>query len=214
MPDSDFTALLCSRLCHDLISPVGAITNGLEVLAEEDDDDMRKQVLAMLEQSANATSTRLKFYRLAFGSAGGFGAAVDVREAHKALSQYLEIAKVSLDWESSEEALDKRVLKLVLNLALIAAEAMIRGGTLAITISRRDHDCRIELVAKGDRFLLSDNARAAALGQLSDSELEPRTAPAHLVSRLAENLDTKIEIGEGANGTHVFAATIGLPLES
>lgn len=214
MPDSDFTALLCSRLCHDLISPVGAITNGLEVLAEEDDEDMRKQVLAMLEQSANATATRLKFYRLAFGSAGGFGEAIDVREAHKALSQYLEGNKITLEWESTEEALDKRVLKLVLNLALIASEAMIRGGRLSITISRQGDSCRLALVAKGDRFLLSDNARAAALGDLPESELEPRTAPAHLARQLADGLDSKIEIGEGEDGAHIFGATIGLPLKS
>ena len=78
MEESDFAALLCSRLCHDLISPVGAISNGIEILSDEDDEGMRLEVMKLLELSASQTSNRLKFYRLAFGSAGGIGSIVPI----------------------------------------------------------------------------------------------------------------------------------------
>ena len=78
MNELDFASLLCSRLCHDLISPVGAISNGIEILSEEDDEAMRKEVMKLLESSAHQTSNRLKFYRLAFGAAGGIGSQVQV----------------------------------------------------------------------------------------------------------------------------------------
>jgi len=82
---TDFASLLCSRLCHDLLSPVGALNNGLELLADEHDPEMRVRVLELLSESAKASANKLKFFRLAFGAAGGFGETVDTREAQAAL---------------------------------------------------------------------------------------------------------------------------------
>src|ERR1700753_3736852 len=82
---ADFASLLCSRLCHDLLSPVGALNNGLELLAEETDPEMRQRCLDLLRESARASANKLKFFRLAFGAAGGFGDEVDTREAKAAI---------------------------------------------------------------------------------------------------------------------------------
>src|ERR671928_799991 len=85
MDSLDFAALLCSRLCHDLMSPVGALNNGLELLADEQDPEMREKCLELLAESAHATANKLKFFRLAFGAGGGFGDEIDTREAHASL---------------------------------------------------------------------------------------------------------------------------------
>src|SRR3546814_4013804 len=77
----DFASLLCSRLCHDLISPVGSLYNGVELLADESDPEMRARCMELLADSARQTANKLKFFRLAFGAAGGFGDQVDPREA-------------------------------------------------------------------------------------------------------------------------------------
>ena len=77
----DLASLLCSRLCHDLLSPVGALNNGLELMADEQDPEMRERCLELLNESARASANKLKFFRLAFGAAGGFGDAIDTREA-------------------------------------------------------------------------------------------------------------------------------------
>jgi histidine phosphotransferase ChpT len=72
----ELASLLCSRLCHDMLSPVGALSNGLELLADEKDPEMRKRCFELLEQSAKISTDKLRFFRLAFGAAGGFGDSV------------------------------------------------------------------------------------------------------------------------------------------
>src|SRR5260370_9964067 len=79
----DLAALLCSRICHDAISPVGAIINGLEVLDGEEDEEMRSVAMDLIKKSAISASARLQFCRLAFGAAGSMAAAIDTRAAHK-----------------------------------------------------------------------------------------------------------------------------------
>ena len=81
----DFASLLCSRLCHDLLSPIGALNNGLELLADETDPKMRERCMELMAESARTSAAKLKFFRLAFGAAGGFGEAVDTREAQQAI---------------------------------------------------------------------------------------------------------------------------------
>src|SRR5262245_66554930 len=96
--DTLLANLLCSRLCHDLVGPVGAIGNGLEVLADEDDAEMRRQAIELLTFSAEEASRRLKFYRLAFGAAGGGEVALSLGEAREASRGLLTGGQVGLDW--------------------------------------------------------------------------------------------------------------------
>ena len=100
MKELDFAALLCSRLCHDLISPVGAISNGIEILSDEEDEMMRMEVMKLLELSAGQTSNPLKFYRLAFGAAGGIGAYVPIRDAKNAATSLFDGTQINLEWNS------------------------------------------------------------------------------------------------------------------
>ena len=95
----DFASLLCSRLCHDLLSPVGALNNGLELLADEHDPEMRQRCLELLAESAKASANKLKFFRLAFGAAGGFGETIDTREARAAIEGlFAANHRVELGW--------------------------------------------------------------------------------------------------------------------
>ena len=123
----DLASLLCSRLCHDLLSPVGALSNGLELLAEEKDPEMRKRCMELLEQSARTSADKLKFFRLAFGAAGGFGENVSIQEP-KALIEALVAgnARITLGWALGTAALPKPAVKVLLNLAHIAIDALVR----------------------------------------------------------------------------------------
>jgi len=104
----DFASLLCSRLCHDLLSPVGALNNGLELLADEHDPEMRARCLELLSESAKASANKLKFFRLAFGAAGGFGETVDSREARAAIEGLFgDNHKVNLGWLVEDATLPK-----------------------------------------------------------------------------------------------------------
>ncbi len=125
----DLAALLCSRVCHDVISPVGAIVNALEVL-EEDDPSMKDFALDLIKKSARNASARLQFARLAFGAAGSAGAMIDLGDAEKVARGALEDEKVKLVWSLPRLLLPKNRVKLVLNLLVLATQAIPRGGKI------------------------------------------------------------------------------------
>src|SRR5688572_310175 len=133
----DLASLLCSRLCHDLLSPVGALNNGLELMADEQDPEMRERCLELLEESAKASASKLKFFRLAFGAGGGFGDNIDTQEARSALEGLFGAEKrTEFGWMVSDDDLPKGAVKLLLNLALIAGDALVRGGRLDVGAER------------------------------------------------------------------------------
>src|SRR5919109_1935935 len=112
----DLASLLCSRLCHDLMSPVGALNNGIELLADETDPEMREKCLELLADSARASANKLKFFRLAFGAAGGFGETVDAREAQAAIEGLFgDNHRVSIGWMVEDPVLPKQAIKVLLN---------------------------------------------------------------------------------------------------
>ena len=128
----DLAALLCSRVCHDLISSVGAIVNGIEVLEEDKDEETKTFALDLIKKSAHQASAKLQFCRLAFGAAGSAGAQIDLGDAEKVARGLLEDNKTTLVWNLPRELLAKNRVKLVLNMLLIAASAVSRGGTLTV----------------------------------------------------------------------------------
>ena len=123
----DLAALLCSRVCHDLISPVGAIANGIEVMEEDKDEETRTFALDLIKKSAYQASAKLQFCRLAFGAAGSAGAQIDLGDAEKAARGLIEDGKTTLVWNLPRLLLAKNRVKLLLNMVLIAASSISRG---------------------------------------------------------------------------------------
>jgi histidine phosphotransferase ChpT len=183
----DLAAMLCSRLCHDLLSPIGALSNGLELLADERDPVMRGKCIELLEQSAKISTDKLKFFRLAFGAAGGFGEAVPVEEP-RALIEALASnnARITLHWALADRTIPKDAVKVMLNLSQIAIDALIRGGTLDIGAETRDGQSEIVVRATGDRIAFDENIGHALEGSLEEGEISSRTAAAHMLALLAE----------------------------
>lgn len=205
----DFASLLCSRLCHDLLSPVGALGNGLELLADEKDPAMRERVIELLGESARTSAAKLKFFRLAFGAAGGFGASIDPREAKTAIEGLTaENKRIELNWMVEPEPLPKDAIKVLLNLALIAIDALVRGGSL--DIGAETGDGRTEIVVKiaGPRLVLDPELRAT----LADGErfegVTPRAAGAYLVHSLATATGGSVQVSDPAEGVMVFGASL------
>jgi histidine phosphotransferase ChpT len=128
----DLAALLCSRVCHDLISPVGAIVNGLEVYEEDNDEATKTFALELIKKSANTASARLQFCRLAFGAAGSAGAEIDLGDAQNMGRGFIEDDKVKLTWNLPRVLLAKNRVKLLLNMLIIAGQTIPRGGTLVV----------------------------------------------------------------------------------
>ena len=128
----DLAALLCSRVCHDLISPVGAIVNGIEVMEEDKNEETKTFALDLIKKSAYQASAKLQFCRLAFGAAGSAGAEIDLGDAVKAARGLFQDGKTTLVWNLPRQLLAKNRVKLLLNMLLIAAGTISRGGTLSI----------------------------------------------------------------------------------
>jgi histidine phosphotransferase ChpT len=185
-PSLDLASLLCSRLCHDMLSPVGALSNGLELLAEEKDPEMRKRCMELLEQSAKISADKLKFFRLAFGAAGGFGDMVAVEEP-KALIDALvgNNGRIEANWALGTAQLPKPAVKVLLNLAQIAIDALVRGGTLDIGAEQRDGASEIVVRATGPRIAFDQTVGQALDGTLAPADLSSRTAPAWMIRELA-----------------------------
>src|SRR6478736_879959 len=164
---TDLAALLCSRLCHDMLSPVGALSNGLELLADEKDPEMRKRCFELLEQSAKISTDKLKFFRLAYGAAGGFGDEVPSDEPRSLIAELIAAnGRVTLEWAVADAVLPKPAVKVLLNLSAIALDALVRGGTLSIGAERREGATEIAVRAAGPRVAFDGNIGKALDGSL------------------------------------------------
>lgn len=204
----DFASLLCSRLCHDLLSPVGALNNGLELLADEHDPEMRNRCMELLGESARASANKLKFFRLAFGAAGGFGDTIDTREARAAIDGLFgDSHRVKIGWLVEDAVLPKPAIKVLLNLALIAGDALIRGGQLDIGAEMAGD--QVEIVVRGDgpRIVLDVELRTALLGAQGEAEITPRAAAAYLVHSLVSAGGGSVQVSEPDAPVLLFGAT-------
>src|SRR5438477_2334698 len=128
----DLAALLCSRVCHDLISPVGAVVNGIEVMEDDADEQTKTFALELIRKSAATASARLQFCRIAFGAAGSAGAAIDLGDAESVARGMMEDDKTKLTWKLPRVLLPKNRVKLLLNLLIVSGQTIPRGGTLTI----------------------------------------------------------------------------------
>ena len=205
----DLAALLCSRLCHDLLSPVGAMNNGLELLADEQDPDMRARCVELLNDSAKAAADKLKFFRLAFGAAGGFGAEVDPAEAREAIHALVTgNGRTELQWMVPAQFLPKAAVKVMLNLIYIANEALLRGGVVNVAAERRDGTTEIVVRAEGPRLVMDANIQRALSGQLPAQDVDSRTAAAWMVSNLAQQHGGGVQIAQDGDGSLIIGAML------
>lgn len=183
----ELASLLCSRLCHDMLSPVGALSNGLELLSDEKDPEMRQRCFELLEQSARISADKLKFFRLAFGAAGGFGELVPVSEARALVDGLVaNNARIVANWALGSDAMPKPAIKVLLNFALVGIEALPRGGTLDIAAELRNGASEIVVRAAGQRIAFDRDIGRALDGSLPAGELSSRTAPAAMICQLAQ----------------------------
>ena len=196
MNAAEIASLLCSRLCHDLMSPVGALNNGIELLADEQDPDMRVKCMELLAESARASANKLKFFRLAFGAAGGFGEAIDTGEARTALEGLFgSDGRTEIGWMVPGGKLPKGAAKLLLNLALIGGDALVRGGRLDVGAEQGADGIEIAIRAEGPRVVLDSGVKTMLVDGASEA-VEPRTAGAWLAHTLAAEAGGTIQLSQ------------------
>ena len=209
MKSHEFASLLCSRLCHDLLSPVGALNNGIELLADEHDPDMRARCLELLGESARASANKLKFFRLAFGAAGGFADEVDTREARVAIEGLFGgDGRIQLGWVIDEPTMSKSALKILLNLVLIGGDSLVRGGRLDVGAERHEGGLDIVIRAEGPRIVLDPELKNALAGRTEEEAIAPRAAAAWLAYSLVSDGGGEIQISDETEGMLLIGASI------
>ncbi len=208
----DLASLLCSRLCHDLMSPVGALNNGIELMADEQDPEMRDKCLELLGDSARASANKLKFFRLAFGAGGGFGDDIDTREAQAALEGIFGAERrIELGWMVPGDKLPKGAVKLLLNLALLAGDALVRGGRLDVGAESSDDLLELVIRAEGPRILLDPILRETLATGAADGAVEPRAAGAWLAHCLVAEAGGSLRLSDPSAETLMIGAALPRP---
>jgi histidine phosphotransferase ChpT len=191
----DLAALLCSRVCHDLISPTGAIVNGLEVLEEqESDQETREFALDLIKKSARTASARLQFCRLAFGAAGSAGAQIDVGDAHNMARAFLEDDKTKLVWNLPRVLLPKNRVKLLLNMLIIASQAIPRGGIITVDPIGSGDGMGFRLAASGLNARIPQAVPTLLEGASENGSVDAHAIQPFYAGLLARACGVKVEL--------------------
>lgn len=197
----DLAALLCSRVCHDVISPVGAIVNGLEVLEDEKDESMRGFAQDLIKKSAKQASARLQFARLAFGAAGSAGAAIDTGDAENVARGFIGDERTQLSWDMPRVLLPKNQVKLLLNLLVIASGTIPRGGTIHVHGTVENDRGTFTLTTKGPSARIPNHVEMLIAGHSEGGTIDAHGIQPYytgLVAR-AVGMDVTLTLeGEGA----------------
>ncbi|MGD1037852.1 MAG: histidine phosphotransferase family protein [Roseiarcus sp.] len=193
----DLAALLCSRVCHDAISPVGAIVNGLEVLEDEKDPEMRAVAIELIKKSAASASALLQFCRLAFGAAGSIGAAVDTGDAESVTRGLIANERVSLVWNPTRQYAAKSKVKLLLNLNLIALSAIPRGGVVTVDLTGQDETLAIRVEAKGPKARLAHGVVELLAGRAESGAVDAHTIQPFFAGLVARDCGMEVAIVAG-----------------
>ncbi len=216
--DLQVAKLLSSRLCHDLVGPIGAVNSGLELLAEGFDEgsDEDGRALALVVRSAEEASRRLAFFRIAFGLGAGAKGQATLDEAGMLAAGFLENGKVTLDWPSGRpQPVKADVVKVVLNMVLMASESLPRGGAVGVTFGDLDEGLGVGVTAAGENAALRDDIGAALAeggkgsggedggcegGGGEEGALSARNVHGFFAQCMARELGGLIEHSEGQNG--------------
>ncbi len=185
-------ALLVSRVCHDLISPVAAISNGLEILADEQDAEMRAHAMRLIEHSVGQAKARLLFARLAFGAMGSAGAEIDLREVGQVATEFFKTGKAKLDWQAPAISVDKEIIRVMLNVAAMGADCIPRGGVLTVRAEQGKNSFTAAIIAKGPRANLALDIKEGLALAIPPEDLTGRTIAPFVTALLARKIGGQI----------------------
>ena len=200
----DLAALLCSRVCHDVISPVGAIVNGLEVLDSEEDPEMRSIAMDLIKKSAASASARVQFCRLAFGAAGSLNAAIDTGDAENVARGLLSSERTAFHWNVPRRLVPKNIVKLSLNLCLVASAAIPRGGALSVDFDGDNDVTSIRVTAGGTNARLP-HASAKLFSGDPIEMIDAHTIQPYYAMLLAEQCGMEIKASTSSESVTLVA---------
>ncbi|MBU2532583.1 MAG: hypothetical protein KKB37_07575 [Alphaproteobacteria bacterium] len=201
--DLELAALISSKICHDVISPVGAIYNGLEILGSDTDPNSHDYAMEVIRNVTIQASARLQFARFAFGAAGSAGAEIDLQTAREISEGFIGNGKHKLNWTAISGYLPKNRVKLLLNLVAISVNALPRGGTIDVTVEGDLAAPRFTIVCQGTRARPPQHLPEILAGQMP--EIDAMSVQAYYTWRLAENVGATVSIAQSGDAVTLEA---------
>jgi histidine phosphotransferase ChpT len=201
----DLAALLCSKVCHDVISPVGAIVNGLEVLEEEKDEAMRGFAQDLIRKSARHASARLQFARLAFGAAGSAGASIDTGDAEQVARGFIQDERTTLTWDMPRVLLPKNRVKLLLNLLVIATTTIPRGGSIAVKGTVDGERAEFRITTRGINPRIPPHVEALLAGEPEGGTVDSHAVQPFYTGLIARAAGMKVSLALEGEGVAIEA---------
>jgi histidine phosphotransferase ChpT len=190
----DLAALLCSHVCHDLISPTGAIVNGLEVLDEAKDEDTKTFAHELIKKSAATASARLQFCRIAFGAAGSAGAQIDLGDSETVARGFVEDGKTKLVWNLPRVLMPKNRVKLLLNMLVVAGHAIPRGGVLTVEPVGAGESMTFRITATGLNARVPQSAPGLLAGESAEQTIDAHAIQPFFTGLLARSCGLAVTI--------------------
>jgi len=193
--DARLAEMLCTRLCHDLTGPIGALANGAEFLAD-DEFSMQGQAVELISQSAEQAVNRLQFYRTAYGRVNNSGEAV-LSDTKRLISSFFKGGKVSLDWpdthtDALEISISRKMARLIQNMVIIASGTLIRGGIISIRIDIEGANKRVSVSASGVSIKWDENHQHVLANNVTIDEVQPATVQTYYTFKLAQEMEADI----------------------
>lgn len=194
MVDLRVFEILSSRLCHDIVGPVGAVNNGMEIL-EDDDPEMTEDALALVANSARQASDALQFYRLAYGMAGS-QLGNELSDTARITERYLAKSKAILEWSQASLPLTAPggTGKLLLNMIALAAECLPRGGSVSVSVRETALGAALMVVARGQSAAIREELAGVFEDGMAVEDLSPRNVQGYFTARLARALGSPLQI--------------------
>lgn len=204
--------MLCTRLCHDLTGPIGAVNNGAEFLSEEG-FDMQNEAMQLVVSSAHEAVNRLQFYRQAYGRVNDHGEA-SLSEKRALVKAFFSATKVKIDWpdahaDASGVSVSQKMARLLLNLLIVIAGSLIRGGTISVRVNESHGVRELHLSGEGETVKVDPETLSVLKGANDPALLSPKTAQPFLAAKLAGELDATLSLT--VENTHI-AITVRQPV--
>ena len=200
MTEIEFSALMVSKVCHDLVGPLGAVINGLEVLEDERDADMREEALKLVTSSANQALARIQFMRIAFGAAGSAGAELDLNEVGRLVTELLAGGKVTLEWNVPHVYWAKDWAKLLMNSTLLAADCLPRGGAVKVDAGTDPAVPSFRIRASGLNARITEEVGRSIRGEAQMEAVDARGIQPYLTHRLSRTVNAGLTIALADDG--------------
>ena len=192
MTEIEFAALLVSRVCHDLVGPLGAVVNGMEVLEDERDPTMRADAIKLVTMSADQALARIQFMRIAFGAAGSAGAELDLGEIGRLTGGLLQGGKIQLAWNAQRLYWAKDWAKLLMNATLLAADCLPRGGLVTVETGSDALAPSFLIRAQGTSARVTEEVAQALAGEAVN--VDARHVQPFLTHKLSRSVNTALKI--------------------